>query len=214
MARNTKQTIPFVRQHLLDAIEQIKAGASRDDILPKLEIVMQQLQALATHDHLTGALNRQTLLERLGAELQRSARTGQMLTVAAIGVDHLQDLMEVHGQEATKRILQVVTMEATSMLRGLDSFGRIDVTEFGIVMPSTCIEQAQVALARLKLRFAQYDWDEVAPGLGVDFCTGITQSVSGVSAEAVLQRALDALQQARLLGVAAVVQLAPDLPSE
>ncbi|MBI3714327.1 MAG: GGDEF domain-containing protein [Burkholderiales bacterium] len=212
MVRNTKQTIPFVQQQLLEAIDQIKDGASHDDILPKLETVMQQLQTLVTHDHLTGALNRQTLLERLDAELQRSGRTGHTFAVALIGIDHLLETMEVHGQEVTKRILQVVTGEAAHVLRALDSFGRVGVTEFAIVMPTTWIEQGEVAIQRLQLRLAHYDWRDIAEGLQVSFCTGLTQNAPGDQAEIVLQRASDALQQARQRGGQALVQILPDLP--
>lgn len=213
MVRNTKQTIPFVQQQLMEAIDQIKIGASRDDIVPKLESVMLQLQTLATHDHLTGALNRPALLERLDAELQRSGRTGHTFAVAVIGIDHLQELMELHGQEATKRILQVVTLEAAHILRALDSFGRVDVTEFAIVMPTTWIEQGQIAIERLKIRLTHYDWSDIAGDLQVGFCTGLTQNAPGDQAEIVLQRALEALRQARLLGAQAVVQILPDLPA-
>lgn len=213
MVRNTKQTIPFVQQQLLEAIDQIKEGASHDDILPKLETVMQQLQTLATHDHLTGALNRQTLLERLDAELQRSKRTGHTFSVALIGIDHLLETMEMHGQEVTKRILQVVTGEAGQVLRALDSFGRVGVTEFAIVMPTTWMDQSPIAIERLKQRLALYAWREIADGLQVNFCTGLTQNAPGDHAEWVLQRGLDALQQARQIGAQAVVQLLPDLPS-
>ncbi len=212
MVRNTKQAIPFVQQQLLEAIDQIKDGASHDDILPKLEAVMQQLQTLATHDHLTGALNRQTLVERLDAELQRSGRTGHTFAVALIGIDHLLETMEVHGQEVTKRILQVVTGEAAHVLRALDSFGRVGVTEFAIVMPTTWIEQGEVAIRRLQLRLAHFAWNDIAQGLQVSFCTGLTQNAPGDQAEMVLQRAATALQQARQLGGQALVQILPDLP--
>ncbi len=212
MVRNTKQTIPFVQQQLLEAIDQIKDGASRDDILPKLETVMQQLQTLATHDHLTGALNRQTLLERLEAELQRSGRTGHTFAVALIGVDQLLETMEVHGQEVTKRILQVVTSEATQVLRALDSFGRVGVTEFAIVMPTTWVDQSEIAIDRLKSGLAHYEWNEIAPDLRVSFCTGLTQNAPGDTADMVLQRASDALQQARQLGEQTLVRILPDLP--
>ncbi len=212
MVRNTKQAIPFVQQQLLEAIDQIKDGASHDDILPKLEAVMQQLQTLATHDHLTGALNRQTLVERLDAELQRSGRTGHTFAVALIGIDHLLETMEVHGQEVTKRILQVVTGEAAHVLRALDSFGRVGVTEFAIVMPTTWIEQGEVAIQRLQLRLAHFAWNDIAQGLQVSFCTGLTQNAPGDQAEMVLQRAATALQQARQLGGQALVQILPDLP--
>ncbi|GGX25391.1 GGDEF domain-containing protein [Undibacterium macrobrachii] len=212
MPRNTKQTIPFAQQQLLEAIAQIKEGSSREDVLPKLEAVMTQLQTLVTHDHLTGALNRNTLIERLDAELQRSQRTGHTFTVAIIGVDRLPEIMEKHGQDVTKRILQVLTHEALQVLRSLDSFGRIGATEFAIVMPTTWLDQSVKAMARLKQKMGEFDWAELAPELEISFCTGLTANSPGDSAEKVLARADQALRQARLQGVNSVFQVEADLP--
>jgi diguanylate cyclase (GGDEF)-like protein len=212
MPRNTKQTIPFAQQQLLEAIAQIKEGSSREDVLPKLEAVMTQLQTLVTHDHLTGALNRNTLIERLDAELQRSQRTGHTFTVAIIGVDRLPEIMEKHGQDVTKRILQVLTHEALQVLRSLDSFGRIGATEFAIVMPTTWLDQSVKAMARLKQKMGEFDWVELAPELEISFCTGLTANSPGDSAEKVLTRADQALRQARLQGANSVVQVEADLP--
>ncbi len=212
MPRNTKQTIPFAQQQLLEAIAQIKEGSSREDVLPKLEAVMTQLQTLVTHDHLTGALNRNTLIERLDAELQRSQRTGHTFTVAIIGVDRLPEIMEKHGQDVTKRILQVLTHEALQVLRSLDSFGRIGATEFAIVMPTTWLDQSVKAMARLKQKMGEFDWAELAPELELSFCTGLTANSPGDSAEKVLVRADQALRQARQQGVNSVVQVEADLP--
>ncbi|MBC3833501.1 GGDEF domain-containing protein [Undibacterium amnicola] len=212
MPRNTKQTIPFAQQQLLEAIAQIKEGYSRDDVVPKLEAVMAQLQTLVTHDHLTGALNRNTLIERLDAELQRSQRTGHTFTVAIIGIDRLLEIMELHGQDVTKRILQVLTTEASQVLRSLDSFGRIGATEFAIVMPTTWLDQSGKAMARLKDRLQAFDWQEVAPDLQISFCTGLTANSPGDSSEQVLSRADQALRQARQQGVNSIVQIEADLP--
>lgn len=212
MPRNTKQTIPFAQQQLLEAIAQIKEGSSREDVLPKLEAVMAQLQTLVTHDHLTGALNRNTLIERLDVELQRSQRTGHTFTVAIIGVDRLPEIMEKHGQDVTKRILQVLTHEALQVLRSLDSFGRIGATEFAIVMPTTWLDQSVKAMARLKQKMVAFDWTELAPELEISFCTGLTANSPGDSAEKVLARADQALLQARQQGANAVVQVEADLP--
>ena len=149
MPRNTQQTIPFAQQQLLEAIAQIKGGSHREEVLPKLEMVMAQLQTLITHDHLTGALNRTALIERLEGELQRSQRTGHTFTVAIIGIDHLPEVMEQHGQDVTKRVLQILTTEAAQVLRSLDSFGHIAATEFAIVMPTTWLDQSVTAINRL-----------------------------------------------------------------
>jgi diguanylate cyclase (GGDEF)-like protein len=212
MPRNTKQTIPFAQQQLLEAIAQIKEGNSREDVVPKLEAVMAQLQTLVTHDHLTGALNRHTLIERLDGELQRSQRTGHTFTVAIIGVDDLPDIMERYGQDVTKRILQVLTEESSQVLRSLDSFGRYAATEFAIVMPTTWLDQSLIAVNRLKTCLESYAWHEIADDLQVSFCTGLTTNAAGDKANKVLTRADLALQQARQQGRNSVVQLEAELP--
>ncbi|MBC3883385.1 GGDEF domain-containing protein [Undibacterium sp. LX40W] len=212
MARNTKQTIPFAQQQLLEAIAQIKEGGIRDDVLPKLEAVMNQLQTLATHDHLTGALNRNTFIERLDNELQRSKRTGHTFTVALIGVDRLPEIMEQYGQDVTKRILQVLTNEAGAVLRSLDSFGRVGATEFAIVMPTTWLDQSLVAIKRLKARMQAYAWTDLAPGLQISFSTGLTPNAPGDAVDKVLSRASDALQKARAQGYDTIVQVDAELP--
>jgi len=212
MPRNTKQTIPFVQQQLLEAIAQIKGGTAKDDVLPKLETIMAHLQTLATHDHLTGALNRNTLLERLDGELQRSKRTGHTFTVALIGVDRLPEIMEIHGQDVTKQILQVLTKESIQVLRTLDSFGRIGATEFAIVMPTTWLDQSRVAIRRIKESLQAFPWHEISDDLQVTFCTGLTPNAPGDLADKVLLRAQDALQKARHNGPDSLVQVDAEIP--
>jgi diguanylate cyclase (GGDEF)-like protein len=212
MSRNTKQTIPFVQQQLMEAIAQLKGGTAKDEVLPKLESVMSHLQTLATHDHLTGALNRNTLLERLDGELQRSKRTGHTFTVALIGVDRLPEIMELHGQDVTKQVLQVVTKESIQVLRSLDSFGRFGATEFAIVMPTTWLDQSMVAIRRIKENLQAFQWDEIADDLQVTFCTGLTPNSPGDVAEKVIARVQDALQKARKNGPDSLVQIDADIP--
>lgn len=211
MSGNTKQTIPFAQEQLSHAITQLKQG-SREDVVPTLEAVLAQLQTLATHDHLTGALNRRTVLSRLEFELQRSLRTGHTFTFAVIGIDHLPDILEKHGQDAAKQVLQRFTREALGVLRTLDSFGRIAAAEFAIVMPTTWLDQSMKAIDRLKTSVQYLDWQDVAPGESVTFCTGLTANAAGDSAEAMLDRAQMALQKARSKGANQIAQVEMDLP--
>lgn len=211
MSGNTKQTIPFAQEQLTQAIAQLKQG-NREDVVPTLEAVLAQLQTLSTHDHLTGALNRRTVLARLEFELQRSLRTGHTFTFAVIGVDHLPDILEKHGQDAAKQVLQLMTREALAVLRTLDSFGRIAATEFAIVMPTTWLDQSLKAIDRLKARIQVLDWQSVTPGETVTFCTGLTANSPGDSADAMLARAQQALQNARAKGRDQIAQVELDLP--
>lgn len=209
MARNTKQTIPFAQQQLLEAIDHIKVGGARDEILPKLEAIMQQLQTLATHDHLTGALNRLSVLERIEAEIKRSQRTQACFAVAVLGIDDLPGLMEQFGQDLGKRSLQVLTNQATQALRSLDSFGRIDLTEFVIVMPSTSLAQGMIAVARLQQAMLNYAWkDESEHGQDLKFniSAGLAAYVVGDTPEMLLQRGRKALFFAQQQGVGKIAK--------
>lgn len=213
MVVNKKKIVPFAQQQLIHAITQLKQGGSGEEVLPTLEVVLEQLQTLTTHDHLTGALNRRTLIERLDTELQRSLRTGHTFTFAIISVDHLPEIMEQHGRDVTKHILQVATLEANKILRTLDSFGRLAATEFAIVMPTTWLDQSLKAVNRLKARFAEIDWASTAPGLQITFCTGLTANSPGDSSEKMLARASEALAKARAKGANNVAQIEADLPA-
>lgn len=212
MPSNVKKTIPFAQQQLTQAISQLRQGNSKEEILPILETVLTQLQTLTTHDHLTGALNRRTLIEKLDFELQRSLRTGHTFTLAMIGIDRLHEVMDQHGQSATKQVLQLVTREANTMLRTLDSFGRTAATEFAIVMPTTWLDQSQKAINRLKARVANTDWSSIAPGLKVSFCTGLTANAVGDTSELMLMRAGLALEKAKAKGADSIAQIETDLP--
>ena len=212
MSDNTKQTVPFAQEQLTQAITQLKQGDSHEEVLPALEAVLSQLQTLSTHDHLTGALNRRTLIARLDFELQRSLRTGHTFTFAVISVDGFAQIMEQHGQNVAKQILQVVTKESIQILRTLDSFGRIAATEFAIVMPTTWLDQSLKAIERLKVRLREVDWEAIAPGLRITFCTGLTANAPSDSSDAMLNRALQALQNAKVKGIDSIAQVEYELP--
>ncbi len=212
MPQIANQAVPYAQQQLALAIAELKQGGSRDAVLPMLETVLTQLQMLSTHDHLTGALNRRALLAQLDSELLRSLRTGHTFTIAVIGIDHLPGIMERHGKEAAKKILQMVAQEVSAILRTLDTVGRIAATEFAIVMPTTWLDQSLTAIARLQACIAAVDWSGVVPGEKLSFCTGLTANAPGDTALVMLARARAALDSARIKGPGNIAQLENDLP--
>ncbi|MEB0138860.1 MULTISPECIES: GGDEF domain-containing protein [unclassified Undibacterium] len=214
MPADSEQDQPLVnaRQQLSLLIKQIKETGRQDNLLPTLETVLTQLEGLAQHDHLTGALNRRTLLNMLDGELARSYRTGHTFSFAVISVDGLELILEQHGQAVARTVLQLLGKEALTMLRTLDSFGRVAANEFAIVMPTTWLEQSMKAIARLKQRVAALDWDSVAAGLVITFSTGLTTNVIKDTPETMLQRANTALAQAKSGGPDRIVEAEAPMP--
>ncbi|BBB70026.1 hypothetical protein UNDYM_5773 [Undibacterium sp. YM2] len=212
MPTDFNQPLLEARQQIDQLIKQIKNEGHQDNLLPTLETVLTQLDSMARTDHLTGALNRRTLAAMLDGELARSFRTGHTFTLAAIAVDGLEQILEQHGQAVARQVLQQVAKEALTMLRTLDSFGRVAANEFAIVMPTTWLEASLKAIARLKLRIAGVDWEAISPGLKVTFATGLTTNAHKDSADSMLKRVNSALQTARSKGADSIVEIEPPLP--
>ncbi|MBC3916664.1 GGDEF domain-containing protein [Undibacterium sp. CY18W] len=212
MPTENTQILLNARQQLDQLIKQIRNEGQQANLLPALETVLTQLDSMARHDHLTGALNRRSLMAMLDNELARSFRTGHTFTLASIAIDGLEQILEQHGQAVAKLVLQRVSKEALTMLRTLDSFGRVAANEFAIVMPTTWLEASRKAIARLKLRVEQVDWESIAPGLKVSFSTGLTTNAHKDTAESMLKRVGSALVTARTLGANQISEIEPPLP--
>ncbi|MEJ7806493.1 MAG: GGDEF domain-containing protein [Telluria sp.] len=172
-----------------------------------------QLRSLARHDPLTGVLNRRSLVELVGEELQRSSRTGQPFCFAVIGVDHLKDVNTQLSPDTGDMVLQTIARESCLLLRTLDRFGRVDSDIFGIILPATWLHQGVLAMNRLNAFVAGFDWNTVTPGRTVTFSTGLTTNFPAESAESMIARAQEALGQAKAEGRNKLVTLEQELPA-
>lgn len=172
-----------------------------------------RLLALARHDALTGVLNRRSLAELVGEELQRSSRTGQPFCFAVIGVDHLKDVNADYGNDTGDLVLQTIARESCLLLRTLDRFGRVDSDVFGIILPATWLHQGVLAMNRLNAFVAAFDWNTVTAGRTVTFSTGLTTNAPAETAENMIERAHKALAEAKAEGGNRVVTLEQELPA-
>lgn len=91
----------------------------------------------ATQDGLTGLLRRETILERLGLELERSVRYRRPLSVGMADLDRFKEINDRHGHLAGDRLLQRIARALEDSLRGTDWVGRYGGEEFLIVLPET-----------------------------------------------------------------------------
>ncbi len=172
-----------------------------------------RLVALARHDALTGVLNRRSLTEHVGEELQRSSRTGQPFCFAVIGVDQLKAVNTQFGNDTGDLVLQTIARESCLLLRTLDRFGRIDGDVFGIILPATWLHQGVLAMNRLSAFVAGFDWNTVTAGRTVTFSTGLTTNAPAETAENMVQRALKAMAEAKAEGGNRLVTLEQELPA-
>jgi diguanylate cyclase (GGDEF)-like protein len=121
-----------------------------------MEIQRLQLRLVeaATHDHLTGALNRAALREAYEREASRSRRSGQPFAVAIFDVDGFKDINDRHGHPGGDGILCGVVETLRGTIRKHDVLGRFGGDEFALLMPEADAEAALAISERARLAVA------------------------------------------------------------
>ena len=111
--------------------------------ISQLKASQRQLEALASHDALTGLLNRRVFDDRLEHALRRTARTGEGVALLFIDLDRFKGINDTYGHDVGDFCLQTVAARVRTCIRGGDSVGRLGGDEFAVIL-----EGADAASAR------------------------------------------------------------------
>ncbi|MDP2005575.1 MAG: EAL domain-containing protein [Rubrivivax sp.] len=148
-------------------------------------------------DPLTGLPNRRQVFARLQELLTEAGQLRVPLTVAVIDLDEFKRVNDTHGHGVGDQVLVTFARRVSASLRPRDMLGRIGGEEFLLVLANTGPAGAARVLGEVRaalqadLRLPQ------APGLGINFSSGVTQARPGDDVEALWQRADAALLQAK-----------------
>jgi diguanylate cyclase (GGDEF)-like protein len=107
----------------------------------------EQLRVQATHDSLTGLLNRPAILTLLDKELARSRRSGKPVAVMMADIDNFKEVNDAHGHHAGDIVLRETARKMLAAVRSYDSIGRYGGEEFVIIAPG-CDSEVLSALAQ------------------------------------------------------------------
>jgi diguanylate cyclase (GGDEF)-like protein len=134
------------REALLDL-----AAAAAEAWSARLELATAraEIERLATHDVLTGALNRRGLTERLATALSLARRSGATLTVTLLDLDDFADLNERFGLAVGDEALRAVARRLLGAVREHDLVARTGGDEFAVVLQATDEASAVIVAARL-----------------------------------------------------------------
>ena len=163
------------------------------------EAALRQVQ----HDHLTGTLNRETMLSMLFRETDRVQRMRGSLCLLLIDVDDFSHWNAELGHQACDDLLSQVARRVERLMRSYDLLGRIGDDEFLLALPGCSTVNAVMLAERLRMDvFAEpFQSDELQVRLSA--CFGVTSS-RGRSPVVVLREAEQALAAARLVGPDAI----------
>jgi len=100
----------------------------------KLGETLEALRLLATHDPLTGLLNRREFERILAEEHERAKRFGRSYAIVMLDLDHFKTVNDRHGHPAGDLVLKTAAKRISQQLRSVDRFARIGGEEFAIVL--------------------------------------------------------------------------------
>ncbi|HEX4743282.1 MAG TPA: sensor domain-containing diguanylate cyclase [Candidatus Limnocylindria bacterium] len=134
--------------------------------------LLAESRMLASHDSLTGVLNRRSLVERLELEVAEARRHGDAFCVLMCDLDGLKQVNDSAGHLVGDDVLRRVAQGIREAARTEDSVARFGGDEFVLLLPRTSLLQGQALGARLgaKLRDMTYVWggrDEPLPRVSI-----------------------------------------------
>jgi two-component system cell cycle response regulator len=120
----------------------------------KLDETLVALRELATHDPLTGLLNRREFDRLLAEEVERSQRFGHPFALVLGDIDHFKAINDTHGHQAGDAVLQEVARRLSAGLRSVDRLVRFGGEEMAMILMETdrapALEAAKRAGAALE----------------------------------------------------------------
>ena len=178
---------------------RLRAGRRILDLQEELLQAREALREQATHDGLTGLLNRTSILEKLDDELSRAARNGSSVSVLMIDLDRFKSVNDTQGHLAGDAVLREAASRLRSASRRYDSVGRYGGEEFLVVLPGCEAPAARVQAERLREAVAGTPFRADSRPLDMTCSIGLACSSHCPPAELV-READDALYQAKANG--------------
>lgn len=162
----------------------------------------QELERQASHDQLTGALNRWRFTLLLEQAIESAQRYGREFSVILFDVDHFKPINDYYGHNVGDDVLKALSSSVQEQLRSPDSMARWGGEEFILLLPETDAADAVQLAERLREQVSRLSLPEE---ISLTISVGVAQYRGEPSADELVRRADEALYSAKHQGRNAVV---------
>ncbi len=158
----------------------------------------KRLEHIATHDKLTGLMNRVLFMNHLEEELNRSERYGATFCLMLLDLDHFKKVNDRYGHLTGDRVLERIGQCLRDNIRSVDIAGRYGGEEFVVLLPKTKLEQALEIAERVRELIHSMTFEHDNTSFQISCSIGLTSVGSGdESPQELIARADDALYTAK-----------------
>jgi diguanylate cyclase (GGDEF)-like protein/PAS domain S-box-containing protein len=163
---------------------------SEDRIFAIIEDVSQarllagEMEHQASHDSLTGLINRREIERRLAQAIESARQVGVRHALCFVDLDQFKVINDTCGHEAGDELLRQLATTLSATLRDTDWLGRLGGDEFALLLEHTTVEGAERVAEKLNdvLAATAFIWMErsfsLTCSIGVVEITGDTPDVS------------------------------------
>jgi diguanylate cyclase (GGDEF)-like protein/PAS domain S-box-containing protein len=148
-----------------------------------------ELEHRASHDQLTGLLNRKEVLDRLDAIGTGTRHAGQETAVLFCDLDEFKAVNDTLGHSVGDRVLRIVADRVRSAVRGSDLVARIGGDELLVVLEHLhAVDEALTVADQIRVAVnapIEVDGHELHVGVSI----GVSMVTTGDSSDAVIARA-------------------------
>ncbi|MCH2240967.1 MAG: GGDEF domain-containing protein, partial [Aquabacterium sp.] len=165
----------------------------------ELEDAFMRIQEMAIRDELTGLYNRRHMLEVIAQQIKRLERSGASFSLVILDLDHFKRINDTLGHAVGDQVLRHFAQVARKNLRQTDVIARWGGEEFLVLLPDTGGEQGIQGVQRMRASLEEGPLVE-KPEVKVTFSAGLTEFQPGETLEQAIERADQALYQAKARG--------------
>ena len=200
------QAVQSAVKRTRERLEQDRSQAQAlETKVRELESELRRLSDEVATDALTQVANRRGLdaafqTERARCERDAAAGAATALSVGLIDIDNFKKLNDTLGHAAGDIALKSLAAGVRERLRPVDHLARFGGEEFVVLLPGTTVAEAQVALSRLQRSLSAALFMHEGRDVLITFSAGVTQWRAGEVLHTALERADQALYEAKRTG--------------
>lgn len=141
----------------------------------ELHRLMSELEELATHDGLTGLLNRNTFFRFAGRDFDLSRREGVSVSVLMLDIDFFKNINDRYGHQRGDEVLRRVAAILAERLRRTDICGRYGGEEFCVFLPGAGAEAATLVAEMIRRAVAAHPFESEQGAFHITVSVGLAQ---------------------------------------
>ncbi len=164
----------MLREHLHNLERTVQERTAELELTAReLKRVNQKLVALSDTDPLTCLYNRRFLVNDLERKMLRSKKTGEILSLIILDIDHFKKINDTYGHQNGDLVITIVAEESQKRMRSHDIVARYGGEEFVIVLPDTSLSGALSMAERLRVSVQSIKLPQPMENLSVTLSLGV-----------------------------------------